>query len=511
MKIVQILFAATLIFSGCSSPTESNQKTIRLAIIKDPPTIDTRKSSDAFSSMMHFLLNSGLTRITKKNKVINDLAESIDISEDGLTYLFTLKNTYWSDGSLITAKDFEENWKTVLSPEFPAPCVQMLYCIANAKEAKEGHCSIDEIGVEALDDKRLKVSLNTPTPFFLRLTAFPTYFPMKHSSDGKHLSSGPFVLDKWEHNSQLFLTANPKYHNRKNIDTEKLEFIVVENEGTAMKMFEQGEIDYVGGLLCPIPLDTMSQYVREKKAKFTPIPATARIYFNTATPPFNNLKIRKAISLAIDRDEIIQAIAPFPARPATGLVPTIIKRTNALPPVLEGDAKALFEEGLKEEGFENIQEINMIYCSSEMNDKTVLVIQQQIRKALGLTIHLEAVEFQNYLHRLKGGDYMMALGKWLAQFSDPISILSCFKYASEDRNFTNWENSSFQKKLKKSAYVKNPLERMRILEKAEQIISNELPICPLFHWDDCYIHNSKANNVYFSGAGPPEWTEIEDD
>ncbi len=511
MKIVQILCAATLIFAGCSSTKESNRKTLRVALCKEPPTIDTRKSGDTLSSVLHFLLNCGFTRITENNEVANDLAESIDISDDGLTYIFTLKDTYWSDGSQITAADFEENWKTVLSPDFPAPNVQMFYCIINAKKAKEGSCAIDEVGIKALDSKRLKVSLHTPTPFFLQLTAFCPFFPMKNSSDGKHISSGPFVLEKWDHNNQLLFSANPKYHNHKKVGVDNLELLIVENEGTALKMFEQGELDYVGGCMCALPIDLVGQYIRDKKASIKPLASTARIYFNTTVPPFHNRKIRKAISLALDRDEIIQALAPLPVQPATGVIPPMLKRIGATPPVIEGDAKALFLEGLKEEGLESMPEIDLLYPNNEINNKVVQVAQEQLRKNLGIIIHLDGLDFKHYVQRLIGRDYMMAEGKWVSQFNDPINILSCFENSEDMMNIPSWENSRYQKKLNKSAYVKSPMERLLLLERAEQIISDELPICPLFHSNDYYILSPKVNNVYICSTRPPEWKEQGED
>lgn len=511
MKIVQIICVAVLIFTGCSDTKESNQRTLRVALCKEPPTIDTRKSSNIYSSVVHLLLNCGLTRVTDKNEVANDLAESISISEDGLTYIFTLKKAYWSDGSRITAKEFEKNWKTVLSPDFPAPNAQMLYCITNAKKAKEGNCSMDKVGIEALDITKLKVSLNEPTPFFLRLTASCTFFPMKHSIDKKHLSSGPFVLDKWEHNNQLLFSCNPKYHNQKKIGADKLELIVVENEETALKMFEQGELDYVGGCMCSLPLDLISQYIQDKKVNFMPLAATAELHFNTNIPPFNNLKIRKAVSLALNCNEIIQAIAPFPAKPAISLVPTMLKRAGATPPVMEGDAKTLFQEGLKEEGLENLQEINFLYTISEMNDKIGQVIQQQLRENLGLTIHLERVDFKYFLHRLERHDFMMAKGGWTAQFNDPINILTRYKYSRNETNYSNWEKNSYKKILDKSTHAKTPMERLKILEKAEQILNNESPVYPLFQWDDCYIQSPKVNDVYICSTRPPEWKEAGSD
>ncbi|MDX8430585.1 MAG: peptide ABC transporter substrate-binding protein [Candidatus Algichlamydia australiensis] len=510
MKILNFFLVIALFFAGCSSSDKNCGKTIRIALNQNPPTLDTRKSGDTTSSALHFLLYSGLTHISKDNKVENDLAEEISISEDGTEYTFTLREGYWSDGSLITAEDFARSWKEILAPTFPAPNAPLLYPIKNAREMKEGKCDPSEVGISALDERTLKITLNRPTPYFLRLTSFCTFFPMKIHSNGGFLTSGPFLLKTWLHNDQLVLKANPKFHNQEKIQVDTLKLFVVESESTALKMFEQGELDFVGGVMCQLPIDLVGHYIQENKARLKPFPATARFYFNNRIPPFHNKKIRKGISLAIDREAIVQALAPLPAKVATGVVPPLLKSEDSTYPAnIAGDARAIFEEGLREEGLESLPEIPLLYAISEMHDKVVQVIQEQLREKLGITVVLEGLDFKHYLKKIRSRNYVTAHGKWIAQYNDPINILDPFKHKNSAMNIPGWESPEFIECLEASAYAKTSEERSKLLDRAEEVMSEEVPVYSLFHWSDYYLLNPKINDFYICSTSPPQCSDIE--
>lgn len=509
MKFLKLFFVIALLLAGCDSSQGKESKSMRIAFLREPPSIDTRKTADCLSSTFHFMLYAGLTKSNSQGDVENFLAETVEISDDRLEYLFTLKEACWSDGSPVVAYDFERSWKELLTPDFPSPVAQLFYPIKNAYRMKQGEASSNEVGIETISEKVLKVTLEQPTPHFLHLTAFCALFPMKATEEGRWLSNGPFRLKQWKHNNELTLEANPHYFEKESVNLDEIRIMVVGNEATAFKMYEQGDLDFISSCLCQLPLDLIENYTKKNKVQFKPLAANARLYFNTKKFPFNNVKIRRAIGLAINREEIIQALAPFPAQIATGVVPPVLRRKGAPEPTLEGDAQALLQEGLTELGLEELPPIDLVYAFSEVNNKLVQVIQEQLRANLGLTLNLEGVDFRIFLSRMKTHNYTIAQGKWVAQYNDPLSLLELFKYEKDLTNMPQWEDSRFQAYLDQAALARSKEERLLILEQAEQLLVDEQPLSPLFYWSDHYMPNMRMKGFYVCPVKPPEYQEEE--
>jgi len=507
VKFLKLFLVTTFLLTGCCGPQDKEKKNVRIAFLKDPPSIDTRKTADCLSSTFHFMLYAGLTKSNSQGDIENFLAETVEISDDRLEYIFTLKEACWSDGSPVVAYDFERSWKELLTPDFPSPVAQLFYPIKNAYKVKLGEIPPDEVGVEAISEKVLKVTLEQPTPHFLHLTAFCALFPMKADEKGEWLSNGPFRLKQWKHNDELILEANPHYFEKESVNLDEIRIMIVENESTAFKMYEQGNLDFISSCLCHLPLDLIESYIKKNQVQFKPLAANARLYFNTKKFPFNNVKIRRAIGLAINREEIVQALAPFPAQVATGIVPPILKRKGALAPKLEGDAQALLQEGLAELGLEALPAIDLIYAFSEISNKLVLVIQEQLRANLGITLNLEGVDFRIFLSRMKTHDYTIAQGKWIAQYNDPLSLLELFKYEKDLTNMPHWEDPRFQAYLDQAAFAQSKEERLLILEQAEQLLIDEQPLSPLFYWSDHYMPSARMKGFYVCPVKPPEYQE----
>jgi oligopeptide transport system substrate-binding protein len=409
----------------------------------------------------------------------------------------------WSDGTAVTAADFEQAWKKILSPDFPAANAPLFYPIKNAEEAKKGLVSLNDVGIYAIDDQTLVVELKNPTPYFLKLTAFCVFFPVKQTLDKiepdwmnhageNYLSNGPFMLKSWQHNNEIVLEKNPYYWESNLIPLEKIQVSMVKDENTVLQMYENGELDFVGTALSPIPNDVLPQYQQKGLLKSHTSAATTAVTFNVSQFPFTNKSIRKAFALAIDRQEIVDNITQLGEEVATGVIPSCLKTEKASSYFEDHDlikAKQYFSQGLKELGIEagEFPVLTYDYSFSELNHKLAQTLQQQWSKNLGVKIELQHCEHKVFLDKLTKRDYTLAQMFWFAQYHDPMSILERFKYHTNPKNYCNWEDPTYISLLEQTIDDETPEERTQTLETAEALLLEEMPLTPLYHWKTVFM------------------------
>ncbi len=471
----------------------------------DPATLDPRRGGDLSSSMLHFLLYDGLTRMNPNGKAELSLAKELIISEDRKSYLFHLKDVVWSDGSPITAWDFENSWKNILSPSFPSLNAHLLYPIKNAILAKTGAVPLSEVAIYAKDAKTLLIELENPTPYFLELISFCVFFPIKSKSDQfvekGMVTSGPFFVKSWKYNNEMVLMKNNHYHRKEEIFLDSIHISMIDNEMTALQMFEKEQIDLLG----QIPTDAIPDLLKKGLVQIRPTAATTFCVFNTSQPPFSNKKIRKAFSFAINRNEIIFHITQLDEKEALGMIPPILKGRESKY-FKDADieyAKQLFAEGLKELGMlkKDFPEIHYLYSNSEKYRKIAQAIQYQWKKALDIDIKLEKMDHKILIDRLAKRDFFLAQTHWVAQYNDPMNIFERFKYKTNVKNYPHWENQTYIDLLNRSFFAADKNERQDILEEAEKIFIEEMPIAPIFHWNSAFIAKPYLKNVDFAPLG----------
>jgi oligopeptide transport system substrate-binding protein len=305
------------ILAGCQfTPKKTPPNTLRVSFAQDPTTIDPRKSSDFASSTLICLLFEGLTRCTSGSSVELAIAEKVEISKDGKTYRFTLKKTFWTDGRPVTAFDFEQSWKTILTPGFPASCAYLLYPIKNGELYAKGQCLVEEVGIHSIDDLTLLVELENKTPYFLSLTAFPLYLPSpahlteqmtlwSEPQDKPLICNGPFIIETMTPGEEIRLKKNDQFWNPNQIHLDQIQINIIANDLTAIQLFEKGELDLVGGPLTPISIDALPQFKNGAPLHFLPMAASTFCTLNTEVFPFSNKALRKAFALAIQNDPSI--------------------------------------------------------------------------------------------------------------------------------------------------------------------------------------------------------------
>ena len=509
--------------SGQTAPAENTgPKVLKMNLQSEPPTADPGIAEDTTSGAIVRATFDGLTR-SVDGKPKESMAEKIEVSSDLLTYTFTIREAKWSNGDPVTAKDFEFAWKRALDPKTASNYAYQLYYIKNGEKFNKGEAKRDDVGVKALDDKTLEVKLENPTPFFLELTAFYTYYPVNQkvveanpkwaTEAATHVGNGPFKMETWEHKNKLTLVKSDTYWDKDNVKLDKIDFSMVEDANTELSMFENGEIDWAGHPLSALPTDAIPALKDSGKMVIQPIAGTYFYRFNTEQAPFNNVKIRKAFTYAINRQAIIDNVTQAEQQPAMGYVPPSMS-VNTQPFFKDNDvegAKKLLAEGMKELGITTLPPITLSYNTSEGHKKVAEAIQDQWKKAFNIEVKLENKEWKVYLEDVHQGKYQVARAGWLGDFNDPVNFLEMFKEKDGGNNDTRWENPQYKELLNKSALEADPEKRKQLLAQAEAILMEEMPVAPIYYYTDSWVKDDKVKGVQVDGLGfiDFKWATVE--
>ncbi len=513
-KVISSILSACLMLSliSCGQNNKpaapKNQKVVRISTNEDPQTLDPRLARTLPNMTFIKMFYEGLMVQGKDGEIIPGIAKEVELSKNGKTYTFHLRDCAWSNGDPVTAHDFAASWKSLLAPDFPAPMAYQFYLIKGAKAAKAGTLPLEEVGITAADDKTLVVELNEPAPYFLELTTINAFSPV-HQEWAKDTSktpivNGPFQVEKWIRSSELQAAKNPKYWDAENVRIDKIIAMVLE-ENTALNMFQAGELDWAGSPLSTIPVDAKPSLKENNQLQNHPAAGTHYFAFNTLRAPFDNLKLRKALSLSLNRGDIVDHITQGNQTPATGFVPHSFGLQTI--PYFEDHnietAKVLFNEALQEMGWnlDEVPQIALTFASNELSCKIAQAVQQQWKEALGVDVVLDSCEAKLFYDRLKEGDFVVSMKSWYGDFRDPINFLEIFKSRSNSSNSTYWENSQFTELLNLSTRVTDKQNRMNILRRAEKILVTEMPVAPLYYNCYNYVKNEHLKEVFFSELG----------
>ncbi|MED3691837.1 peptide ABC transporter substrate-binding protein [Peribacillus butanolivorans] len=523
-SVLALLMAIMLVLAACNSGSKetSNEKeggssdsakskVLNVNNSSEPGSLHPANAQGTHESWILEHTFEGLTKKTEEGKIVPGAAESWKISEDGLKWTFKLKDGLkWSNGDPLTANDFEYAWKYALKPETAADYAYQLYYLKggeayNSKKGKE-----EDVGVKATDDLTLEVTLEQPTPYFLDLTSFYTFYPIdkkvqeenpKWALDAKtHVSNGPFKLTEWKHKESLKIEKNENYYDKDKIKLDAVNFALIEDENTAWQMYQSGELD----IAYPLPVDVQGQLVNSGDKEFKNGAELAVYYynFNTEVKPFNNAKVRKALSMAIERKKITENVAQGGQQPAFGVVPPGIpdatgdfqENTGDLFEENVAEAKKLLKEGLAEEGMKELPEFSILYNTLDSHKKIAEAVQGMWRDNLGVEVTLENAEFQVKLDREKAGDFEISRAGWVGDYVDPMTFM--LWETDGAYNDAGWSNKEYDSLLKEAKSTMEPKERMAALHKAEEVMIEEMPILPVYFYTKPYMVKSNVTGVY---------------
>lgn len=518
LKKAVLLGAALLAFSpiaelSAATVAAQEEQVLNLAIGSEPPTIDPALATDSTSGAIIKNVFEGLTAMNNEGEVLPAAAESWEVSEDGLTYTFTLRDgNVWSNGDPVTASDFEFAWKRVLNPETASQYASILYVLEGAEAYNSGEGEADAVGVTAVDEKTLEVKLANPTSFFLELTAFYTYMPVHQATveadanwaldaGDAYVSNGPFSLQEWAHSSHYVLVKSDSYWDAENVALDTVNVQIIEAESTANAEFQAGGIDYLGSPYSTVSLDAIDLYRANEELNIAPYAAIYWYKLNTTDEVTSNVNIRKALALAIDRQGLVDNITKGGQLPALGLVPpTIAGFEDDRGYFADADydaAKEYLATGLEELGLADASEltINISINTSEAHSTIAQFIQEGWAQNLGINVNIDNTEWQVYLERLNVLDYQVARLGWIADYNDASSFLDMYRTADSGNNDTGWENEEFKSLIDQASAEQDPAVRTDLQLQAEAIIVDEMPVIPLYYYTNLYVVQDHVENM----------------
>jgi oligopeptide transport system substrate-binding protein len=521
--VLAAIIALSWSCAGCSK-NSSNKKTIRLSIQADPISLDPRVGGDRRSQVLLRDIYEGLTRLNRQGIPEPALAETIDISSDKTVYTFHLRPAFWSNGLPVTAHDFEYAWKGAINKTFVSSFTYAFYVIKNAKNAKMGNCSLSEVGVQALNDTTLKVTLEHPTPYFLELTANPIFSPLCKSSvenspswpksdTSDYVSNGPFLLKERLLKSHILLEKNPTYWDKDSVKVDALHFSILEDACTAYALFNEGELDWYGDPCCIIPVDIQKNIKKPLIRKH--IGGVFWLVVCTKKPYLSSPKIRKAFATAINRKEIVSFLQGGET-PAFSNLPPFMSMIQE-PSFQDHDtasATRLFKEGLQEIGLtkETFPTITITLWHEPATKAMVEIMQEQLQKALGIKVSLECLDWPTYIKRVTAGEIDMAAAPWYSWVTDPMFNLNYLKFNNNGINGSCWQKAKYVKELDAADACIDSTERRIHMQNAEQIFADNLPLIPLFYMCYKYAKSDGLEGEVISPVGAFEfkWLEQKD-
>ena len=472
----------------------------------DPAIITSQADGRIVSAMFE-----GLTRFNAKTAQAEPaLAKSWEISNEGTTYTFNLREDIrWSTGEPITSQDVVYSWRRAINPLTASDYAGMLFYIKNAELINSGKIKdLNLLGVTAIDSKTVRAELTGPTPFFLELCAFWTLAVVPEKAIKKYgdqwcLSkplpvSGSHELDFWNVRDRIRLTKNKNYWDALNTRNNIVDFLPVESPSTAINLFESNQADVIWdkSLVPSELLDVLSTRPTFHKFDFL---GTYFLRFNTTKKPLNDNRIRKALSLSIDKSKIVEKFTKGGESIANHFVPPGTGKYTS-PKGLNHDiqlAKKLIAEAGYPDGDGFPKDFEYLFNSSELNRNIAVELQRMWKENLGIKIKLRQAENKVYLSSQSSLDYHISRSSWIGDYNDPNTFLDMFM-SQNGNNRTGWKNIQYDNIIRTANDSTDSSKRHELFKKAENILINrELPIFPLFFYVGINIyHPDRIGGIY---------------
>lgn len=541
-KLVSLALALALMataFTGCSKGTSLSSseagtasaatsgttagKTLNVCVGPEPESIDPslNQAVDVTTEIQHMF--EGLTKYTPDGYV-NAEAKSIDKSADGKTYTIKLRDDIkWSDGKAVTAQDYVYAWQRTVDPKTASPYNYIFDPVVNATDIYTGkNKDVTSLGVKAVDDKTLEVKLTAPCPYFNELLSFTAYGPLrkdvvegndKWTQDPKtYISNGPYKLQSWSHKDSLVVTKNPYYYDKDKVTWDSIKFVLLEDDTAILAAYQNGEIDFA------YPLSVAEIPAWKDKADFHNDSESGITYFefNVNKKPFDNAKVRQALSLAVDRNYIVTKVTKADQTVAGGFVPPTIKDADTsktfrsvggdyFSPKAEDYEKnvAQAKQLLSEAGYPNGKGFPTFEYSTNpgsANQAVAEALQNMWKTELGINCTIATPEWATFIANRNKGDFQVARGGWNADYNDPMTFLNLF-VTGGGNNDPKYSNKDYDALIQKAMTTDDNTIRMPAFHDAEAMLMKDMPVVPLYYATRVYLRNPKMQNYYMSPFG----------
>lgn len=521
-----LLTASALVLAACGQQKSSQSQSKQVLNWTESAQISTQDPSlTTDSTSFQALLNTqeGLYRLDKKQKPQLALAKSAKLTDGGKTYTFVLRDAKWSNGQAITANDFVYSYRRTLNPKTKSSMAFYLYQIVNAEAINAGKKPVSSLGVKTLSKNKLQIKLVRPVSYFKLLLAFPLFFPenqqfiekvgSKYGTAAKYtISSGPFKLTKWTgSNKQFTLVKNQNYWDKKNVKLDKVNETISETSSTAYNLYQAGKLDetYLTG-----------EQVKANKGKSTfydrPASAIQRLELNRKkVKAFNNFNIRRALSLAIDRESLAKVLSDGSVA-AKGFVPSGMGNNPTTGEVFYKEAyvkeavsynlkeaKKYLAKGYKELGIKSLN-LNLTVSDTDSAKQVGEFLQSKLGELPGVKITVTTLPYTTLISRQSAGNYQLTIKNWQAILGDPINFLDVFEKDSS-YNSSGFASSKYDQLLNEAenVYGNKPVQRWKRLVAAEKLLMNEQGTIPLIQTAKPQLVQSYVKNVSYNPLGIP--------
>jgi oligopeptide transport system substrate-binding protein len=475
------------------------EQVLRLGNGSEPQSLDPALSENVQDANVERDLYEGLVTLDAEGRVVAAAAASWTVSPDGLVYTFKIRSdAKWSNGDPVTAEDFVWSWRRVVDPATGSKYAFPFYPIKNA-EAIVKHLITDPaaLGVRAVDAETLEITLASPTGYFLGLLTHFTFLPVHRATverfgaqftrAGNVVSNGAFILKEWTPQSRIVLSPNPHYWDAASVKLREVTYLPIENQNEEFKRYRSGEVDITGD----IPGDQV-EFIRQsmgKELRISPYLGAYYLGMNVSRPPFkDNLKLREAVNLVIDRDAIVGKILRTGEIPAYSWVPPGLPgyQPQYLPwkDMPMADRIVLAKKLYQEAGYDPAipLKIELRYNTSENHKKIMIAVASMLRQSLGIEATLVNEEFKVFLQtRNERKITQLFRAGWIANYADPNTFAELM-LSDSGLNDTGYNSPTYDKLLKTAAATVDPIKRMELLGQAERQMLAELPIVPLYDY-----------------------------
>jgi len=495
--MIKTIGAAAVALCAVLTSGATHAATLNIHNGADPTSLDPHKISGDWENRIVGDIFEGLVTEDINAEAIPGQAESWTISEDGTVYTFTLRDgIQWSDGTPVTAGDFEFAFQRLMNPETAANYAYLQYTIKNAKGINDGSITdIGTLGAKALDDKTFELTLEQPTPYILGALTHYTAFPVpRHVIEAKGddwvkigniVTNGPYKPTEWLPGSHVTTVKNENYYDAPNLKIDGAKFFVLEDESAALKRYRAGEFD----ILTDFPTDQYD-WIQENlpgQARVAPFAGLYYYAFNTNEPPFNNANIRKAFSMAVNREVIGPQVLGTGEIPAYSWVPPGMAN-YAEPYTVDwkdmpyGEKVAMAKQLISEEGYgaDNPLKVQLRYNTNE-NHKRIAVAIAAMWKPLGVEVELYNTETKVHYDELQQGVLQVARAGWLADYNDADNLLNLLK-SGVDYNYGRYSNETFDQLLDDANTTTDAASRAEMLKQAEKIAMDESAALPIYYY-----------------------------